>query len=93
MGSSLERFLSRSRGTRRENRALFYLANWRYEFDDGDGVEELLSEIERSGNPAYKVAGRGLRRYSSRRGAVPKLAESQKSSLRKCRSSSTGSST
>lgn len=72
LGDNLERLLDRCRGTRQENRALFYLANWRLEFDDGQGVTTLLDQLQRLGFPGYKAAGRGLRaRLHLKRGAVP----------------------
>ena len=48
-------------GTRLENKAVFYHANWRYTFRDGDGVEPLLNRLAGLSSPAMKSNGVRLR--------------------------------
>ena len=48
-------------GTRMENKAVYYLANWRYTYRDGDGVEQLLTRLNGLPSPAMKSTGVRLR--------------------------------
>jgi hypothetical protein len=57
----LNRALEAATGTRLENKAVFYLANWRYSFRDGDGTEALLNRLYSLPSPAMKSLGTRLR--------------------------------
>lgn len=70
--SRLERAVEISAGTRLENKAVFYLANWRYSYRDGDGVEPLLNRLNGLASPAMKASGQRLRvLLLLRQGKVP----------------------
>jgi hypothetical protein len=57
----LEKVLEVASGTRMENKAVYYLANWRYTYRDGDGVEQLLTRLNGLPSPAMKSTGVRLR--------------------------------
>lgn len=58
--SSLERALDKSEKTRLENKALYLLASWRFQYKDAEGVEELITRLNSTGYPAYKNFARYL---------------------------------
>ena len=57
----LEKMVEVATGTRMENKAVYYLANWRYTYRDGDGVEQLLIRLNGLPSPAMKSTGVRLR--------------------------------
>src|SRR5688572_14598749 len=57
----LEQVLEVASGTRMENKAVYYLANWRYTYRDGEGVEQLLTRLNGLPSPAMKSTGVRLR--------------------------------
>ena len=59
--SRLERALETSAGTRSENKALYYFANWRYSYREGEGVDMLLDRLNGLSSPARKNSGVRLR--------------------------------
>jgi hypothetical protein len=60
-GPDLEHALDRVAGTSFENTVAFWLANWRFEYAGGDGVEPCLERINSSQWPAFKHFGKVLR--------------------------------
>jgi hypothetical protein len=61
LGRDLERLLQRVTGTRYENHALYWLADWVMTYQqDLDRVSNLLSRLGGSRNPAHQGAGRAL---------------------------------
>ena len=70
--SRLEHVVEVSAGTRLENKAVFYFANWRYSYRDGDGVDPLLNRLNGLASPAMKASGQRLRvLLLLRQGKVP----------------------
>ncbi len=61
MEPRLEHAVEVATGTRLENKAVYYHANWRYTFRDGDGVEPLLNRLAGLSSPAMKAIGARLR--------------------------------
>lgn len=61
MEPRLEKVAEIASGTRMENKAVYYLANWRYTYRDGDGVEQLLTRLNGLPSPAMKSTGVRLR--------------------------------
>jgi hypothetical protein len=61
MEPSLKRAVEVATGTRVENKAVFYLANWRYSYREGEGVEPLLNRLAGLPSPAMKGLGSRLR--------------------------------
>ncbi len=61
MESRLERAVEAATGTRLENKAVYYQANWRYTFRDGEGVDPLLNRLAGLTSPAMKSLGVRLR--------------------------------
>jgi hypothetical protein len=59
--SRLMRACELSAGTRLENKAVFYYANWRFVYDDGEGVDGLLNQLASLTSPALKISGERLR--------------------------------
>ncbi len=57
----LEKVVEVAAGTRMENKAVYYLANWRYTYRDGEGVEQLLTRLNGLSSPAMKSTGVRLR--------------------------------
>ena len=57
----LEKMVNTATGTRMENKAVYYLANWRYTYRDGEGVEQLLTRLNGLPSPAMKSTGVRLR--------------------------------
>jgi len=57
----LERAIERATNTRLENKAVYYLANWRYSFREGEGTEALLNRLAGLPSPAMKTIGVRLR--------------------------------
>lgn len=57
----LEQVLETAAGTRMENKAVYYLANWRYTYRDGEGVDQLLNRLNGLPSPAMKSTGVRLR--------------------------------
>ncbi|MFW5750979.1 MAG: hypothetical protein ACOCZK_04950 [Planctomycetota bacterium] len=69
--SQLERLLERAKGTRYENKALYYLASWRMRFANGENVPPLLERIRQSDRPSYKQLAAVLSaRHSLMRGRI-----------------------
>lgn len=60
-GARLEAGLATTANTRFENKNLFWLANWRYTYADGEGVDAALDRLERCESPVLKNAGRQQR--------------------------------
>ncbi len=58
---TLSELLDDTRGTKHQNRALHWLAAWRLDYAGGEGVADLLGELERSEYPSFKHAGEFLR--------------------------------
>jgi hypothetical protein len=71
-GKRLEKLLPAMAGTRFENRMLFTLADWRFNYADGEGVDEMLDRLDRTGQPMLKSSfGQELRaRLRLRQGRV-----------------------
>lgn len=61
MEPRLERVVEAATGTRMENKAVYYLANWRYTFREGEGVDPLLTRLNGLTSPAMKSTGLRLR--------------------------------
>lgn len=61
MEPRLQRALDIATGTRMENKAVYYLANWRYTYRDGEGVDPLLTRLGGLTSPAMKSTGLYLR--------------------------------
>jgi hypothetical protein len=59
--SRLDQAVEAAAGTRLENKAVFYLANWRYSYRDGDGTEALLNRLNGLPSQAMKSLGSRLR--------------------------------
>ncbi|HYE04945.1 MAG TPA: hypothetical protein VEL07_05410 [Planctomycetota bacterium] len=58
---TLTELLEDTRGTKHQNRALYWLAAWQLDYADGEGTAELLAQLERSEYPSFKHAGQFLR--------------------------------
>lgn len=72
MEPRLERAVKKAAGTRIENKAIYFLANWRYTYQNGDGVEPLLNQMFALPSPALKSnAERMLVMLRLRQGRVP----------------------
>ena len=52
MEPRLERAVEIATGTRMENKAVYYLANWRYTYREGEGVDPLLTRLNGLTSPA-----------------------------------------
>lgn len=62
LGRELERAVEAAADTRLENKALFLLAHWRFNFAPGGaGTDQALDRLESCRSPALKHAGRALR--------------------------------
>src|SRR3954467_7522225 len=61
LGRSFEKLVEATKDTKVHNRALHWLAAWRLDYADGEGVEELLTELDGSAYPSFKQAGTLLR--------------------------------
>jgi hypothetical protein len=61
MEPKLEHAVETATGTRMENKAVYYLANWRYTYREGEGVEPLLTRLNGLTSPAMKSTGMRLR--------------------------------
>ncbi|MBA3700536.1 MAG: hypothetical protein H0W78_16945 [Planctomycetes bacterium] len=61
MEPRLKKALEITSGTRMENKAVYYLANWRYTYREGDGVDQLLTRLNGLPSPAMKSTGVRLR--------------------------------
>lgn len=61
MEPRLEKALEITSGTRMENKAVYYLANWRYTYREGEGVDQLLTRLNGLPSPAMKSTGVRLR--------------------------------
>jgi hypothetical protein len=59
--SRLMRACELAAGTRLENKAVFFYANWRFAYDDGEGVDGLLNQLASLTSPALKRSGERLR--------------------------------
>jgi hypothetical protein len=57
----LERATELAKDTRLENKAVYYLANWRYSYREGEGSEALLNRLGGLSSPAMKTIGVRLR--------------------------------
>jgi hypothetical protein len=79
----LEKVVANAAGTRLENKAVYYLANWRFTYQDGANVDVLLNQLSGLSSPAFKSAGDRLRimlrlrqgRVTEARTMAVKLAE------------------
>ena len=60
-GARLEAGLANTANTRFENKNLYWLADWRYAYADGDGVDPVLDRLDRCESPVLKNSGRQLR--------------------------------
>jgi len=60
-GPDLEHALNQVAGTRYENTVAYWLADWRFEYAGGAGVEPCLERINSSQWPAYKNFAKVLR--------------------------------
>ncbi len=60
-GGALERTVAHVAGTHVENKALYWLASWRFTYRDGDGVDDLLDRLNQLKSPAFRNAGKALR--------------------------------
>jgi len=61
MEPRLQKVVDVATGTRMENKAVYYLANWRYTYREGEGVEQLLTRLNGLSSPAMKSTGVRLR--------------------------------
>jgi len=56
----LERLLDRVTGTRWENQAVYWLADWHFGYGDPDEVVRLVGRLSTLQRPAYQAAGRAM---------------------------------
>src|SRR4051794_15286106 len=76
LGRSFEKLLETTKDTKVHNRALHWLAAWRLDYAGGEGVEELLAQLEGSSYPSFKQAGALLRvRLRCRQGRIGEARE------------------
>ncbi len=74
--SQLERLHERAKGTRYENKTLYYLASWRMRFANGANVGPLLDRIRQSDRPSYKQLAAVLSaRHSLMQGRITEAKE------------------
>ena len=83
MGPRLEQAVAAAAETRLENKAVYYLANWRFTYQEAVGVDQLLNQLAGLSSPALKSAGDRLRvmvrlrqgRVNEARGMAVQLVE------------------
>lgn len=61
LGKDLEHVVAVATGTRYANKAIYFLANWRYSYADGAGADELLDQLATLPSPVFKTSGERLR--------------------------------